>query len=104
MIKKEADIELIKTNPINRVFTQYISKNKSKLCYDNNIPIQLIQYNKTSKHSLKTQQINLIENSLGSELNIFFEVSHDFSKKKKTTHTMGIRLLQVLVLTSVYDF
>ena len=52
--KKEADIRLSKTNPINRVFRQYISKHKSELCYDNNIQIQVIQYNKTSYHSLNT--------------------------------------------------
>ena len=46
--KKEADIRLLKTNPINRVFKQYISKNKTELCYDNSIPIKLVQYNKTS--------------------------------------------------------
>ena len=51
--KKEADIKLIKTNPINRVVRQYISKNKSELCYDNKIPIIPIQYNKETKHSLK---------------------------------------------------
>ena len=44
--KKESDIRLITTNPINRVFRQYISENKSEVCYDNGIPIQVIQYNK----------------------------------------------------------
>ena len=57
--KKESDIRLIKTNPINRVFRQYISKNKSELCYDNEIPIQVVQYNKETKHSFKKQH-NLI--------------------------------------------
>ena len=51
--KTEAYIKLIKTNPINRVFRQYISKNKSELYYDNRIPIQLIEYKKTTNSTHK---------------------------------------------------
>ena len=40
----------MKTNPINEVFRQYIPKNKSELCYDNEIPIQVIQYDTETKH------------------------------------------------------
>ena len=49
--KEKSDIRLIETNLINRVFRQYMSKDKSELCYDNEIPIQVIQYNKEAKHS-----------------------------------------------------
>ena len=49
--KKEADIKLNKTSPFNRVLRQYISKHKSELCYDNNIPLQVIEYNEVSNHS-----------------------------------------------------
>ena len=66
-IKNKADIKSIKTNPINRIFRQYVSKHKGELCYDNNIPIQVIQYNTTSNHSLRKQQINFIIKSLGSD-------------------------------------
>ena len=63
---KESDIRLIKTNPNNEIYGQYISKNKSELCYDNKIPIQVIQYNKEIKHSLKTTHINLVIHNIGS--------------------------------------
>ena len=53
--KKESDRRLIETNPINRIFRLYISKNKNELCYDNEIPIIPMQYNKETKHSLKKQ-------------------------------------------------
>ena len=75
--KKRSDIRLIKTNRINRAFRQYISKHKGELCYDNKIPIQLIQYNKETKHSLK-QQINLTINNMGSEWTILAKVVHGF--------------------------
>ena len=100
---RKESIRLIKANPTSRVLRQYTSKNKSELCYDNEIPIQLIQYNKTSNHSLKTQQINLIINNLGSAWKSFFLVFMIFWKKRKTTHIMGMKLLQISVLTSIYN-
>ena len=69
--KNESDIRLIKTNPMNRVSRQYMSKNKSVLCYDTKIPIQLIQYSKETKHVLKTNQMDLVINSIESEWTFF---------------------------------
>ena len=70
---KESDIRLIKTNPID----------KSELCYDNKVPVQLIQYNKETKHSLNTKQINSIVNKIGSECTILAKVFYEFLVEKE---------------------
>ena len=71
-------MKLITTNPINRVFRLFISKNKHELCYDNEIPIQPIQYNKESKHSLNTNQMNMILNLITSDWKMYANVFYDF--------------------------
>ena len=54
--KQESDIRWIKTKPINVRFRQFSSESKNELCYGNKIQIQLIQYNKEAKHSLKNKK------------------------------------------------
>ena len=101
--KKESDIRLIKTYPINRVHRQYISKNKSELCYDNGIPIQGIQYNTEIKHSLYTTQINLIINNIGSEWTILAKVFYEFLFEKEKVNNMEAQSLLIFVLTIRYN-
>jgi len=72
--KKESDMKLIQTNPINRVFRLFISNNKNKLSYANIIPFQPIQYNKETKHSLKTNQMNMIINKIESDWQMYVNV------------------------------
>ena len=52
----------------------------------------------------KTQHINLIINNLGSDLDKFIDVVNAFLAENKTVHNMGIKLLQILELTSRYNF
>ena len=81
--KQESDRKTIGTNPINGVFRLYISNNKNELCNENKIPIQIIQYDKTSKHSLKTQHIDSIINRITSEWKLFVKVFYIFYLKRK---------------------
>ena len=80
------------------MFRQYISKHKSELCYDNEIPTQVIQYTKETKHSLKTAQFNWIINNIGSEWTILTKLFYEVLVEKKV-NIMEIQLLQILVLT-----
>ena len=72
--KKESDMKLIQTKPIHRVFRLFIANNKNKLSYANIIPFQPIQYNKETKHSLKTNQMNMIINKIESDWQMYVNV------------------------------
>ena len=91
--KKESDMKLIATNPINRVFRLFISKNKHELCYYNKIPIQPIQYNKESKHSLKTNQMNMIINLITSDWKMYVNVFYAFLKEKEKSIYYGNKVI-----------
>lgn len=86
-------MKLITTNPINRVFRLFISKNKHELCYDNEIPIQPIQYNKESKHSLKTNQMNMILNLITSDWKMYANVFYEFLKEKEQSIYYGNKVI-----------
>ena len=103
-IKKGAEIKLIKSNPINRIFRQYISKHKSELCYDNNIPTQVIQYSRTSNHSLKTQQINFVINSLGSDWAMFIVVFNAFLEEKERSTYYGNKIITDISINNDVHF
>ena len=79
--KRGYDRKLFETSPINRVFRFYMSKSRSELCNDNKIPIRIIQYNKETKHSLKTHQINFIIDKIAGESKLFVKVFYIFELK-----------------------
>jgi hypothetical protein len=60
--KKESDMQLLKTNPINRVFRKYISDNQTYFC--ELVGIKNIKHNTHTKHIFKKQQIDMIIDNL----------------------------------------
>ena len=76
--KRESDMKLIITNPINRVFRKFISDNKHEICNDKRMSFKPIQYTKETNHSYKVKQINLIINEIESNFEMYCDVFLDF--------------------------
>ena len=74
---------------VKNIMIQSNEKNKSVLCYNNEIPIQVIQCNKATKHWLRATQINLIINNIESELKILAKASYDFLLERERSEYYG---------------